>query len=119
MASQSATFTVTVKGGTPPPPPPPALTLTPTGGALPDETVGTPVTDLVTVVSGGTPPYDFAVSNGALPDGLSLNATTNTDGSETLSLEGTPTTAGDYAFDITVSDAAGASAVVPAVRKVG
>ena len=108
---QVATFTVTVSAAQQ------GLTLTPNGGALPDETVGTPVNDEVTTISGGTPPYTFAVTAGAPPDGTQLFSTENADGTETLTLEGTPTTAGDDSFDVTVTDSAGATATVRASRK--
>jgi hypothetical protein len=109
---QVATFTVTVSAAQQ------GLTLTPDGGALPAETVGVAVNDPVTTISGGTPPYTFAITAGAPPDGTQLFSTDNPDGSETLTIEGTPTTAGDDSFDVTVTDAAGASAVISSkIRK--
>jgi len=106
-----ATFTVTVS------PASTALTLTPNGGALTGETVGVAdAGDVVTVVSGGTSPYTFAITNGALPDGMQLFSADNADGSETITIEGTPTTAGSFSFDLTVTDAAGAS-VTTSVKK--
>ncbi len=48
-------------------------------------------------VGGGSSPYHFAVSSGALPPGVSLNPTTGT-------LSGTPTTAGTYSFEVMVTD---------------
>ncbi|HEX2062183.1 MAG TPA: putative Ig domain-containing protein, partial [Thermoanaerobaculia bacterium] len=48
--------------------------------------------------SGGTAPYTFAVTAGALPPGLALNATTG-------ALTGVPVAAGLYTFTITVTDA--------------
>lgn len=56
--------------------------------------------------SGGTSPYSFAVTSGALPDGLTLNA----DGTIT----GTPGTSGSFTAEITVTD----SAVVQATAKI-
>lgn len=115
MASVTATFTVTVNPGSTGP----ALTLTPNGGALPQETVGTAdAGDVVATVSGGTGPYTFAVTNGALPDGMSLGATQNADGSETIDIAGTPTVAGDFSFDLTVTDSLGSSAALSARRRV-
>ena len=60
--------------------------------------------------SGGTPPYNFVVSSGSLPDGLVLGAS---DGSIT----GTPTAAGDFDAEIDASDSAGASASVKLAGK--
>ena len=49
---------------------------------------------------GGTPPYNFELTEGSLPDGIELS----TDGN----LSGTPTEAGDVTAFIKLSDAAGA-----------
>jgi Ice-binding-like/Putative Ig domain/Dockerin type I domain/NHL repeat len=51
---------------------------------------------------GGTTPYTFSVTTGALPNGLSLNATTG-------AITGTPNLAGTFNFTITVLDANGCS----------
>jgi len=66
------------------------------------------------VLSGGTSPYQWSVYNGpietgyevggAVPDGLALSPTTGT-------ISGTPTGAGSWYFEATVTDATGASAV--------
>ena len=63
---------------------------------------------------GGTPPYQWSVYNGPIetgfevgggvPDGLTLSPTTGT-------ISGTPTGAGSWYFEGTVTDATGASAV--------
>lgn len=53
--------------------------------------------------TGGTPPYQWAVTGGTLPPGLSLAA-----GGV---LSGTPSAAGSYTFQATVTDSTGASAV--------
>lgn len=53
--------------------------------------------NIVPTVSGGTAPYTFALLNGALPPGVSLN-------SRTGSITGTPTVAGDYIFTLMAAD---------------
>lgn len=47
--------------------------------------------------SGGTPPYAYAISSGALPPGLGLNPTTGR-------ISGTPTSAGSYTFTVRATD---------------
>lgn len=49
--------------------------------------------------SGGTAPYSYAVTTGALPGGLSL--------STSGAISGTPTAAGGFAFTVTATDALG------------
>ena len=49
------------------------------------------------VISGGTPAYTWSISNGSLPAGLTLAATTGV-------ISGTPTTAGTSSFILSVSD---------------
>lgn len=67
---------------------------------LPDATVGTPYTAQVDA-SGGIPPYTYAVTTGALPAGVSLNAGTG-------EITGTPTTAATgVSFTVTVTDSEG------------
>lgn len=53
--------------------------------------------------SGGTGPYTYAVQSGALPPGLSLNASTG-------AVTGTPTTPGAFNFVIRATDSASATA---------
>ncbi|HKP13876.1 MAG TPA: Ig domain-containing protein, partial [Blastocatellia bacterium] len=53
--------------------------------------------------TGGTPPYTWAVTSGALPPGVSLSAATGL-------LSGTPTLSGSYTFMVTVRDALGGKA---------
>lgn len=53
--------------------------------------------------AGGTGPYQWAVTGGALPPGMSLS----TGGV----LSGTPSSAGTFTFQVTVTDSTGASAV--------
>jgi hypothetical protein len=108
MSGQTNTFTVSVKAQTTPP-----LVVKDAAGneladgesvALPDETVGTLVNDVVANVSGGKPPYTFSIAAGAVPSGTDLNSTTEADGSETVSIEGTPDTAEDASFDLAIAD---------------
>lgn len=68
---------------------------------LPPATVGVAF-DGVLVAGGGTPPYSWAVTGGALPAGLVLSA-----GGE---ITGTPAAAGSYQLTVQVTDSAGASA---------
>lgn len=83
-------------GGTPPPAP---LTIT-TSATLANAAVGTTASITLTA-SGGMPPYQWAVSSGNLPAGLTLDPSG--------ALSGAPTTAGSYTFAISVTDSAGSS----------
>ena len=71
----------------------PTITVSPT--TLTSATVGTATSQSVTA-SGGTAPYTYAISSGALPAGLSLSS------SGTLS--GTPTAGGSFNFTVTATD---------------
>ncbi|MES2660864.1 MAG: putative Ig domain-containing protein [Verrucomicrobiota bacterium] len=64
-------------------------------------TVGTALSRTLTAI-GGTSPYAWAISSGALPSGLSL--------SNGGVLSGTPTTAGTFIFTALASDSASATA---------
>jgi hypothetical protein len=75
----------------------PIITVNPP--TLPNGTVGTPYNQAVSA-TGGTAPYTFSVSSGALPTGLVLNPTTGV-------ISGTPTTAATFNFTITAADANG------------
>ncbi len=55
--------------------------------------------------SNGTPPYTFAIISGALPTGLTLNASTGV-------ASGTPTTPGTFSFTVQVTDNVGTTASV-------
>jgi hypothetical protein len=78
----------------------PAVTITNT--TLPNCTVGASCPQAVSL-SGGTAPYTYTVSAGALPAGLSLNSTTG-------QIAGTPTASGVASFTILVTDINGAEA---------
>ena len=100
-ASAMASATVTVKAS--------AVAVGPP--KLPNATAGGPFVATV-VGSGGVGPYKFAVTAGALPPGLSLDANTG-------KITGTPSEAGNYAFTVTATDslgAKGASAYTIAVQ---
>jgi hypothetical protein len=81
------TYTLLVTGG---------LTLSP--DILPMGTPGVPYNETITA-SGGTAPYTFIVSSGALPTGLSL--------SPAGVISGTPTASGTFAFCVTATDTNG------------
>jgi hypothetical protein len=73
----------------------PTITVSPS--TLGSMGVGVPFSQSVSA-SGGTAPYTYAVTAGALPAGLTLNPTTGL-------ISGTPTTSGAYSFTITATDA--------------
>src|SRR5690606_36380346 len=78
--------------------PPPTIVLAP--ASLPDAVVGASYKQSITA-SGGTAPYTFAVTSGALPTGVSLDAAGNT--------SGTATAAGTFNFTVTATDSDGFS----------
>jgi uncharacterized protein with beta-barrel porin domain len=93
--STSASFTYTAA----------PLVVSPAAGALTAGTVGTPYSQTFSI-TGGTAPYSVSMS-GALPDGLTFDAST-------LKLSGTPTpvASASNAFTLNVGDAAGATATL-------
>ncbi|MGL6576455.1 putative Ig domain-containing protein [Aeromonas hydrophila] len=91
--SSPATVTITVST--------PSITLNP--GTLSNGSVGTAYSQTITA-SGGSAPYSYAITAGALPEGLSLNATSGL-------ISGTPSTAGTTELAITVTDANGATSL--------
>ncbi|MEG0182733.1 MAG: putative Ig domain-containing protein [Stenotrophomonas sp.] len=83
------TVTVHIQAATSP------ITISPP--TMPGGTVGAAYPATALVGGGGTSPYAFAVTSGALPPGLTLSGGT---------LSGTPTTQGTFAFSITATDSA-------------
>ena len=71
----------------------PSLSIT--TAALPDGTVGAAYLQTL-AASGGTPPYNWSITWGALPDGLNLSAAGV--------VSGTPTNAGTFSCIIRVAD---------------
>ncbi len=69
-------------------------------------TVGVPYDSGPPVVSGGVPPYTYALTagSGPLPPGLTLNGTTG-------HIEGTPSASGVFHYEIRVTDSLGNTAV--------
>ncbi|HPT08505.1 MAG TPA: FISUMP domain-containing protein [bacterium] len=65
-------------------------------GSLANGEVGVAYGPYTFTTSGGLAPYSFSVSSGTLPTGLSLNSSGV--------LSGTPTAAGNYTFNIQVTD---------------
>ncbi|MFO3706358.1 putative Ig domain-containing protein [Xanthomonas codiaei] len=64
---------------------------------LPAGTAGQAYTATITPATGGTAPYSYALSAGALPAGITLDPASG-------GLSGTPTVAGSFNFTLTVSD---------------
>lgn len=85
-ASIGKAFTLTTNAA-------PAVT---TNTPMPGGTVGTPYNQTLTE-TGGTLPLAWSITGGALPPGLTLNASTG-------AITGTPTVAGPYTFTASVSD---------------
>jgi hypothetical protein len=78
------------------------IALGPSVLTLPPGTAGAPYGQAFTA-SGGTEPYTFSVSAGALPAGLTLDPSTGI-------LFGTPEVSGEFLFAVEVTDAGGCSA---------
>ena len=75
-----------------------------TTSSLPNGVVGTPYSQTLQV-SGGVPPYSYALTSGSLPTPLQLDTPTG-------SITGTPTTPGTSNFSITVKDSESPAASV-------
>lgn len=76
----------------------------PVASELKGGTTGTAYSETISA-QGGTGPYTFAITSGALPAGLSLST------SGTIS--GTPTATGTSTFTVTVTDSGGATGSQP------
>ncbi|MGX5846181.1 putative Ig domain-containing protein [Mesorhizobium sp. PL10] len=63
---------------------------------LADGTLGAAYSAALNPATGGTSPYTYAVTSGALPPGLALSASGN--------LSGTPSAAGSFNFSVTATD---------------
>ena len=79
--------------------------------SLPGGTVGTAYSATLTA-SGGTPPYTWSITVGALPAGLTLNPTTG-------SITGTPTANGTFNLTAQVTDSAIPPAIVTKSLSIG
>jgi hypothetical protein len=80
--------------------PPPVITTTSLSSATLNQAYSQPVT-----ATGGVPPLTWTLASGSLPAGLSLGSSST----DTVNITGTPKTAGNSTFTITVTDATGAS----------
>jgi len=76
-------------------------TLKITTAQLPAGTLANAYTSTL-VATGGTPPYTWSLSSGALPSGLAMNSAGN--------ISGSPTVAGTSPFTVILKDSTGASA---------
>jgi hypothetical protein len=98
-AKSQRQFRITVNPGAGGPPPPPPLVIE--TSSVPTGTVGVSYSTTLKATPSGS--QTWKVSSGALPAGLALGATTG-------AIAGTPTTAGSYTFEVTVTDTASRSA---------
>jgi hypothetical protein len=77
----------------------PTISLSPLNPNLPNGVAGAPFNAAFTVI-GGIAPYNFSVTNGALPAGLALDAASG-------ALSGTPIVTGEFTFEVRVTDGFG------------
>lgn len=82
--------------------------LTITTQSLPDGVLTTSYNQSVSA-SGGLTPYNWSITSGSLPPGLSSSTNNNS-----LIISGTPTTTGSYPFQVTVTDSENPQVVVNA-----
>lgn len=76
-------------------------------GDPPNGVLGSPYTHLAPIIPGGTPPYTYAITAGALPTGLALDDPPNTS-----IITGIPTVPGVFPFTIEVTDSLAVTADV-------
>jgi len=81
-----------------PPPPPPEPVVVSASPTPPAGVVTYPYDGFTFTASGGSPPFTWAITSGALPGGLTLAS----DGT----LSGTPTAVGPFAFSVTATNSA-------------
>jgi hypothetical protein len=81
----------------------PTFSFTPVGPGLPAGHVGSSYSETITA-SNGTAPYTYAVTSGALPSGLTMDASGN--------ITGTPDTSGVYNFTIKATDSLGCTGLI-------
>jgi hypothetical protein len=115
MSQVTGTYTITVAPGTTTNP----LAITP-ATANESETVGTPASGVVATVSGGVPPYTYAVTGLPSGTGLSLSEGPSADGvagDADVSIGGTPNAADLAASPITLGITVTDSAATPATAQ--
>ncbi len=83
------------------------INVTPANPNLPPGSAGAAYNRAFTA-NGGLAPYDFSISAGALPAGLTLNAATGV-------LSGAPTTPGAFNFEVLATDSIGCAGSTPYV----
>jgi hypothetical protein len=93
-ASVTATLSIIINPAT--------LLLTIETSSLPDGVIGSDYSQTLRA-AGGTSPYQWAIKSGQLPNGFSLSATGV--------ISGRPTTTGEKAFEVEVSDQSGQTAI--------
>jgi len=71
-------------------------------------TGGVAINPVTCRVSGGSPPYQWSISSGSLPLGLSIASVT-----AGAAVEGIPTVAGNYTYTLAASDSSGQTATWP------